>query len=114
VSDRQLEDLYRRALCVITPALLEDYGLTAIEAMAHGKPVIACRDGGGLLDTVRDGENGLVVEPTGRAIAEAVERLRAEPGLRKELAAGALDTAARYTWSRAAAQLQVALDTAVA
>jgi glycosyltransferase involved in cell wall biosynthesis len=114
VSDRQLEALYRRALCVIAPALLEDYGLTAIEAMAHGKPVIACRDGGGLLDTVRDGENGLVVEPTGRAIAEAVERLRAEPALRKQLAAGALDTAAEYTRTRAAAQLQAALDTAVA
>jgi glycosyltransferase involved in cell wall biosynthesis len=114
VSDPQLEALYRRALCVVTPALLEDYGLTAIEAMAHGRPVIACHDGGGLLDTVRDGENGLVVEPTGRAIADAVERLRAEPALRKQLAAGALDTAAEYTWTRAAAQLQAALDAAVA
>jgi glycosyltransferase involved in cell wall biosynthesis len=114
VSDPQLEALYRRALCVVTPALLEDYGLTAIEAMAHGRPVIACHDGGGLLDTVRDGENGLVVEPTGRAIAEAVERLRADPALRKQLAAGALDTATEYTWTRAAAQLQGALDTVVA
>jgi glycosyltransferase involved in cell wall biosynthesis len=54
------------------------------------------------------------VEPTGRAIAQAVERLRAEPALRKQLAAGALDTAAEYTWTRASAQLQAALDTAVA
>lgn len=114
VSTGELGRLFAGALCVIAPSLLEDYGLTAIEAMVHGKPVIACTDGGGLLDTVRNGENGLVVPPTGRAIAGAVELLRQDADLRAHLVAGARETAASYTWARAMGQLDTALDQALA
>jgi glycosyltransferase involved in cell wall biosynthesis len=113
VSDAELDALYRDALCVVAPALLEDYGLTAIEAMGRGVPVIVCTDGGGLCDTVRDGENGLVVEPTGAAIAAAVERIRSDPGLHGDLADGASASAAAYTWSRAFGQLDGAIEQVV-
>lgn len=105
-----LDRLYADALCIVAPAYLEDYGLTAIEAMAYGKPVVCCRDGGGLTETVQDGVNGLIVEPTGAAIAAAVQRLRAEPGLAAGLAEGAKATAATYTWARAMSQLTEGLD----
>ncbi|MDQ2827361.1 MAG: glycosyltransferase family 4 protein, partial [Actinomycetota bacterium] len=72
VADDELADLYRNALCVLAPAYDEDDGLTVAEAMSNGKPVIVCRDGGGLTSLVRHGENGLIVEPTGAAIAEAI------------------------------------------
>ena len=88
VPDSDLVGLYQRALCVVAPAYREDYGLTALEAMVHGKPVIACRDGGGLLGAVHDGENGLVVEPTAAALADAVRRLRTDPALRRHLSDG--------------------------
>jgi glycosyltransferase involved in cell wall biosynthesis len=105
VGDAELGRLYAESLCVVAPAYLEDYGLTVIEAMAAGKPVIVCRDGGGLCLAVEHGVNGLVVEPTGRAIAEAVTSLREQPGLAREMGERARATAAEYTWGRAMRQI---------
>jgi len=105
VSDDELARLYAGAFCVVAPAYLEDYGLTVVEAMAAGRPVVVCRDGGGLCLAVEDGVNGLVVEPTGRAIAEAVARLRDEPELAREMGENARRTAAEYTWERAMRQV---------
>ena len=64
----------RGAGCAVAPAYLEDYGITAVEAMAYGLPLIVCEDGGGLPWFVEDGVTGFVVEPTGRAIAEAMTK----------------------------------------
>ena len=80
VAAPALQQAYQQSACVVAPALDEDYGLTALEAMANAKPVIACADGGGLTDLVRDGVTGLIVEPDGRSIATAIERARRRPG----------------------------------
>lgn len=109
VDDATLSHLYATAPCVVAPAYDEDYGLTAIEAMAHGAPVIVCADGGGLADLVDDEVDGLVVEPTGAAIAAAIDRLRSDPDLAAELAEGGRRRAAATTWPRAADQLRTAL-----
>ena len=101
VDDDELSRLYSDAFCVVAPAFDEDYGLTAIEAMQHGKPLVVCRDGGGLTLFVEDGVNGLVVEPTGQAIAAAVRRLRDEPEFAEALGEAARATAATFTWDRA-------------
>jgi glycosyltransferase involved in cell wall biosynthesis len=109
VVDDELGRLYHDAPCVVAPAFEEDYGLTAVEAMAHGTPVVVCDDGGGLATLVDHEVDGLVVEPTGKAIAAAVERLCDDPDLRAELAAGARAKAAATTWSRADDQLRAGL-----
>jgi glycosyltransferase involved in cell wall biosynthesis len=105
VDDSELARLYAGALCVVAPAYDEDYGLTVIEAMRTGTPVVVCTDGGGLCLPVVDGVNGLVVEPSGRAIAEAVSRLREQQDLVREMGEHARATAAEYTWGRAMAQV---------
>jgi len=105
VDDFELARLYAQALCVVAPAYQEDYGLTAIEAMQHGKPVVVCDDGGGLVELVDDGVTGLVVEPTGPAIAAAVESLRAEPERARALGEAARERSAEFTWDRADRQL---------
>jgi glycosyltransferase involved in cell wall biosynthesis len=84
VSDDALAQRYATAPCVVAPAYQEDYGLTAIEAMAEGKPVVVCRDGGGLTELVDHEQTGLVVDPTPAAIADAVERLCTDPDLAAE------------------------------
>lgn len=109
VGDAELERLYGAAPCVIAPAFQEDYGLTAVEAMRHGTPVVACHDGGGLATLVDHEVDGLLVEPTGPAIAAAVHRLRTDPDLRATLSAGARAKAARITWARADDQLRAGL-----
>lgn len=46
ISDKELLDLYSKCRGLITTSKNEDYGLTVIEAMASGKPVIAPNEGG--------------------------------------------------------------------
>ncbi len=109
VADPELVALYRGALCVVAPALLEDYGLTAIEAMACGKPLIVCADGGGLTRFVEDGVTGFVVEPTGPAIATAIRRFLDEPGLAEALGKNARERAHDYTWARAMDEIELGI-----
>ena len=49
----------------------EGFGLAAAEALMAGVPVVACSDGGGLLDVVRDGSGGRIVPPDPAAVAAA-------------------------------------------
>ncbi len=110
VDDRRLDGLYASSRCVVAPAFDEDYGLTAIEAMQHGRPVIVCADGGGLAELVDDGETGLVVEPDPTAIAAAVTRLHDDAELAVRLGRNARARAAESTWSHAAEQLLTAVE----
>ncbi|MCU1351199.1 MAG: kanE [Acidimicrobiales bacterium] len=100
-TDDTLERLYREAPCVVAPAFDEDYGLTAVEAMHHGRPLVVCRDGGGLADLVQHEVTGLVVDPDARSIADAVERLVADRDLAAGLGAAARERAAEISWPRA-------------
>jgi glycosyltransferase involved in cell wall biosynthesis len=58
VGDRQLAELYPRARAVVVPSM-EEFGITAVEAQAAGRPVIAAA-AGGALETVIDGETGIL------------------------------------------------------
>lgn len=57
VDEQRLQTLYSEAEALIFPQL-EDFGITPLESMASGRPVIAFEQGGAL-DTVIDGETGL-------------------------------------------------------
>jgi glycosyltransferase involved in cell wall biosynthesis len=60
-SDAELAELYAGARAVIVPGI-EEFGITAVEAQAAGRPVIAAA-AGGALETVLDGETGLLAAP---------------------------------------------------
>ena len=63
----------------VLPSIQEGLSLSALEAMALGKPVVACRVGG-TPEVVVDGETGLLVAPGHpRELAAALERLLADP-----------------------------------
>ena len=93
VDDATRDDAYRRAGVVIAPALREDYGLTVLEAFAHGRPVIVCDDGGGLVELAAGTGAALVVEPHPAAVAAAVAELRDDPGRARDMASAALERA---------------------
>lgn len=110
VDDDELAALYRSALCVVAPAYDEDDGLTVVEAMSHGKPVIVCADGGGLTASVQDGLNGFVVEPTAAGIARAIRTLAENPELVVRMSAAAQETAMDRTPERAGTALTAAIE----
>ena len=70
-TDAELEELYRRTCALIVPNV-EEFGIAAVEAQAAGRPVVALA-AGGALETVVDGETGvLVADADPRAFAEAI------------------------------------------
>ncbi len=77
VSDQEKAELYSRAIAFIHPHE-EDFGITAVESMAAGRPVIAYKRGGAL-ETVISGETGVFFEDQEwEALADAVIRFEAE------------------------------------
>jgi glycosyltransferase involved in cell wall biosynthesis len=89
VPRSELGGYYERAAVVCIPSLREGFGMTCLEAMAHGRPVVASATGG-LLDLVEDGETGLLVPPGDvAALRSAIERLLADVELRGRLGRGA-------------------------
>ncbi|MEV0720610.1 glycosyltransferase [Asanoa sp. NPDC050611] len=106
---------YRSADIMVTTPWYEPFGLTPLEAMACGVPVVASAVGG-LTDTVVHGVTGDLVPPRdSAALADTVRQLLADPMRRVAYAAAALDRARMsYSWKRVAAQLGALYDGVVA
>ncbi len=83
------DDLHRVLPCldlVIHPALMEGLGVSLLQAAAAGTPIVASR-AGGMPEVVHDGENGLLIPPgDAPALAQAIERLVADPQMRRRMA----------------------------
>lgn len=78
VSDQEKEDLMKKAKAYIFASQDEDFGITPVEAMGFGTPVIAF-NGGGVKETVIDGKTGILYnENTVGDIMGAVERFEKE------------------------------------
>jgi D-inositol-3-phosphate glycosyltransferase len=97
---------YRSADVLAAAPWYEPFGLTPLEAMACGVPVVATAVGG-LTDTVVDGITGDLVPPRDpRALGVALRRLITDDVRRFSYAAAALDRAGHsYSWRRVATQL---------
>lgn len=85
---------------VVFPAFEEDYGLVTIEAFASGKAVVACADSGGPAELVKDGQSGILCQPTAPSLAQALASLAADEALAERLGAGGARVAAELTWPR--------------
>jgi glycosyltransferase involved in cell wall biosynthesis len=74
VDDERLAELYARSRAVVVPSI-EEFGITAVEAQAAGRPVIAA-GAGGALETVSDEQTGiLAVADDVDSFARAIERV---------------------------------------
>ncbi|HWQ66243.1 MAG TPA: glycosyltransferase [Methanospirillum sp.] len=78
VGDAELSKLYGSCRGFVTTAIDEDYGLTPLEAMACGKPVVAVKEGG-YLETVVDGHTGILISPDPDAICAGIEMIEQDP-----------------------------------
>lgn len=83
IGEERLVDLYARCKGLICTALDEDFGLTPLEAMASGKPVVAVREGG-FEETVVDDRTGKLVEADRDALVGAMREISKDPGLYRD------------------------------
>jgi glycosyltransferase involved in cell wall biosynthesis len=84
------------ATVLVLPSRSEGMGRVLVEAFCRGRAAVASRVGG-IADLVDDGENGLLVPPRDpRALAEALHRVLADPGLAERLGASAKASAADW------------------
>jgi glycogen synthase len=111
VPREELRQLYSHAALFVCPSVYEPFGLINLEAMACATPVVASAVGG-IPEVVVDGETGVLVplelarpmEPADpdrfeHDLADAVNRLMAEPGLRDRMGeAGRQRAIADFSW----------------
>ena len=109
LSNEDIRDLYGAAdfFCLTglpeSSGRVEGFGLVYLEAGAGGLPSIAS-DIGGVPDAVLAGESGLLVQPRIDVIANVIEQIATDDGLRARLAAGARAHARDLSWARCAAE----------
>lgn len=98
--------IYRDHDVFVSPTYAEGFSNTILEAMASGLAVLSCRSVG-VVDCVRDGDNGLLVEAGDiGAQTTALDRLIGDPSLPRRLAATALDECRRvYSWDAVGRQI---------
>lgn len=77
INDKKLKKLYSSCMGFITTAEDEDFGITPVEAMASGKPVIAPNEGG-YKETIDD-QVGILSEPIPHKLANAVIKISKNP-----------------------------------
>lgn len=103
VDDLQLKALYARAALYVHPSLYEGFGLTVLEAMAMGAPVITSNTSS--LPEVA-GDAGLLVDPKDTAsLIDAIIDVCCNPEMAKQMSLRGKQHAANFTWSDCAAKV---------
>ena len=99
--------IYSEGDVFVSPTYAEGFSNTVLEAMAAGLPIVSTT-AVGVVDCLRDDDNGLLVEPGDvPALRAALERLTGDAALRGRLRATALDEVrATYAWPRVAALIE--------
>jgi glycosyltransferase involved in cell wall biosynthesis len=114
VGRRQPDELhlwYAAADVAVTTPWYEPFGLTPLEAMACGAPVIGSRVGG-IAFTVADGETGFLVPPRDpeALCARLAEILRDPAGRIRMGAAGRTRVLGSFTWQQVAMRIAALYD----
>jgi len=98
VTEEEKVRLLSQAAVTANPSPKEGWGLTVVEANACGVPVVASRSPG-LVDSVRDGQTGFLVEHGNvEQLAARLVEILVDRGLRERLSAGAIEWARRFSW----------------
>jgi glycosyltransferase involved in cell wall biosynthesis len=93
-----ISDFYNSCAVYIQPSVTEGFGIEIIEAMAHGRPVIASSGAGGA-DAVRDGIDGFIVPPRDPvSIANRLTTLYNNPSATLMMGEKARERAMMYSW----------------
>lgn len=107
-DQRLFHAFYERADVFVSPSVWDEpLGLTILEAMAAGTPVVATMRGG-VLSLIKDRVNGYLVKPrNSKEIAQVVNTLLEDNQLRKKISIAARKTVVEhFTWEKIAGQFE--------
>jgi glycosyltransferase involved in cell wall biosynthesis len=107
-SDSQVVQLLQKCSVFLFPSTIDTFGLVVLEAMACGKPVIACNRGG-VPEIV--GDAGFLLEPDVNQWSATVNRLLSDLPLRQIIGKRALERSKIFSWEETAAKLLSSLRT---
>jgi len=96
LTGQELSKEYEKADIFVSPTLKEGFGLTVLEAMSYGLPVIASNVGA-IPELVEDGVNGLLVEPEDpKMLSKAIREILEKPTFRKLFQNSAKERSAQF------------------
>jgi glycosyltransferase involved in cell wall biosynthesis len=115
VDRARMPGLLRSADLVLSTCSYDPTGVTSLEAMACGRPVLAPPTGGHV-DAVVDGTTGLIIAPGRPAqLAQRIRQMLAHPMMIEAYGVAAADRArSRYSWDRIAAETVAVYERAAA
>jgi glycosyltransferase involved in cell wall biosynthesis len=112
VPDAELPSLYSSSDAFLFLSRYEGFGLTFLEAMASGTPVIGTPVGG-FPDIVTDGEEGFVVERHPESVADAIGQMADSVTLTENMSRRARTLAESRTWDTVAAETEAVYESVV-
>lgn len=109
VTTAELVELYNRARMTLYAPVLEPFGLVALESMACGTPAVGVAEGG-VRETIRHGETGLLTDRDPDKFAAAIQTLLRNPALADEMGMkGPGYIRATWNWADSARNIEAAL-----
>jgi len=106
VEGLRKRELLHGALALLMPSLSENFGNSALEAMAEGTPVIAVPQVG-IAGGIEEAGGGFVVEPDAASFAHAVRQLQGDCALRSRMGRAARAAAVeKYSWAAIAERME--------
>lgn len=109
VLEEELVQLYANCCCVFFGPLDEDYGLVTLEAFRSHKPVVTFADSGGVLEFVRHGVNGFILEKDPAVLAACLDELYAARHVCRQLGEAGFESIRDITWKATIGRLAQAL-----
>lgn len=95
ISDSELVNVLNRAALLLCTARLEPFGFAVLEANACGLPVVAVAEGG-LRETVKQGNNGFLVEPEPESVSLALKQLLDNPVLARQMGEAGVENVSQH------------------
>ena len=99
VSDEKLLKLYANASAVYYAPVDEDYGYVTLEALLSKVPVITTKDSGGVLEFIRDDNNGYIVDSNPEKLGEAINKIVMNKKLAQNLGENGYTSVKDISWN---------------
>jgi glycosyltransferase involved in cell wall biosynthesis len=108
VDARIKEEQVGNAWVIAVPGIREGWGQVVTDANAMGTPAVGY-DVPGLRDSIKDGCNGLLVEPNPQALAEGLLKVIEDNNLRDRMSHNALEWSSQFDWDKSAGEFETIL-----